>query len=164
MSDSPEDHSKLDAPSGEVEEALAGIWAEVLRVERVGRWDNFFEMGGHSLLAMRLVSRVREVFGVELPLLVVLQAPTLASQAELLEAEILAKIPDEEVAAILAAEIGGPPIPLDRSVLVTVDAGSASREEIADILSDLSILYRRMGGSGITFTPQNVHSLAPILP
>jgi hypothetical protein len=43
---------------------------------------------------------------------------------------------------------------------VTVDTGSASAEEIADILSDLSVLYRRMGGSGIDFTPQGVHILA----
>jgi amino acid adenylation domain-containing protein len=45
--------------------ALAAIWAEVLGVERVGRWDSFFELGGHSLLALQLISRVRQVLGVE---------------------------------------------------------------------------------------------------
>jgi len=54
-----------EAPVGEVETVLAGIWAEVLKVERVGRQDNFFELGGHSLLAVRVVSRVRQVVGVE---------------------------------------------------------------------------------------------------
>jgi acyl carrier protein len=56
------------APRTPVEELLAGIWAEVLRVERVGRNDNLFELGGHSLLATQIISRVREAFGVELPM------------------------------------------------------------------------------------------------
>ncbi|WP_460357690.1 MULTISPECIES: non-ribosomal peptide synthase/polyketide synthase [unclassified Pseudomonas] len=56
------------APEGEVENALAQIWADVLQVERVGRQDHFFELGGHSLLAMRMVSQVRQRLGVELAL------------------------------------------------------------------------------------------------
>jgi amino acid adenylation domain-containing protein len=50
-----------EAPLGEVETALAGIWSEVLGLERVGRWDHFFELGGHSLLAIRVIERMRRV-------------------------------------------------------------------------------------------------------
>ena len=56
-----------EAPQGEIEEQLAEMWQELLGVERVGRQDHFFEMGGHSLLAVRLVARVQQVLGVELP-------------------------------------------------------------------------------------------------
>ncbi|RMQ40246.1 Non-ribosomal peptide synthetase SyfB, partial [Pseudomonas cichorii] len=60
--------ASYEAPQGEIETALAEIWAEVLQVEQVGRHDHFFDLGGHSLLAMRMVSQVRQQLGVELPL------------------------------------------------------------------------------------------------
>jgi amino acid adenylation domain-containing protein len=69
------------APQGEFEQALAQTWTALLGIERIGRDDGFFEMGGHSLLAVRMLSQLRERFGVELPLTTVFARPRLAELA-----------------------------------------------------------------------------------
>ncbi|WP_445249950.1 amino acid adenylation domain-containing protein [Microcoleus sp. OTE_8_concoct_300] len=73
------------APQTSIEEVLVKIWAEVLGIKRVGIRDNFFELGGHSLLATQLVSRVRDAFGVELPLRRVFEAPTIGELSKIVE-------------------------------------------------------------------------------
>jgi len=75
-------------PRTAVEELLASIWAGVLRVQRVGITENFFALGGHSLLATQVMSRVREVFGVEVPLRSLFEQPTVAGLAGKIEAAL----------------------------------------------------------------------------
>ena len=69
-------------PRGPVEQALVGLWAEVLGLDEVGVDESFFEIGGHSLLAMRLISRLRGAFGIELSVADLFEAPTPAQLAE----------------------------------------------------------------------------------
>jgi acyl-coenzyme A synthetase/AMP-(fatty) acid ligase/acyl carrier protein len=78
---SASDEAAYVAPCTPTEEILAGIWAEVLKLERVGRDDNFFELGGHSLLAMQVAARVRGALGVDLPLRKIFATQTIANLA-----------------------------------------------------------------------------------
>ncbi|MCR8843449.1 amino acid adenylation domain-containing protein [Paenibacillus sp. SC116] len=79
LGENEEDYAALD---GVVEERLAYLWKELLGVERVGAEHNFFEIGGHSLHASVLLSRINKEFNVALPLRVLFEAPTLRDQAE----------------------------------------------------------------------------------
>ena len=94
------------APRDAVEEALCEVWAEVLRVERVGVHDNFFELGGHSLKATQVVSRLRRDMQVTLPVRSLFASPTVAEFAPLVESTLLEEIGlmSEEEAECLASE------------------------------------------------------------
>lgn len=79
----PEQEPDITSPVNGVsrtltEDVIAGIWADVLKVEHAGTHANFFELGGHSLLATQVLSRVREAFQTEIPLRTLFAAPTLA--------------------------------------------------------------------------------------
>jgi amino acid adenylation domain-containing protein len=80
------------APAGPVESRLAGIWAEVLDAERVGVTDDFFDAGGNSLLALRLSARIREAYGVDYPVRLVFENPTVRQAARRVEALLRADI------------------------------------------------------------------------
>jgi acyl carrier protein len=92
------------APRTPLEAALVELWRDVLGRARVGVEDNFFELGGHSLSATELMSRVRGMFGVELPLRRLFDQPTVAALAEaIVEATLdeLDELGDAEAEALL---------------------------------------------------------------
>ncbi|MFP4273864.1 MAG: type I polyketide synthase [Paracoccaceae bacterium] len=80
----PELDSDYVAPADEIEETLVGFWEELLGVERVGVEDGFFDLGGHSLIAVRLFARIKRAFGVDFPISVLFEAPTIRACARLL--------------------------------------------------------------------------------
>jgi|CZKH01.1.fsa_nt_gi acyl transferase domain-containing protein len=73
-------------PTDEVERVVAEIWQELLGVDHVGVYDNFFQLGGHSMLGAQLLSRLRSALDVEIPLPSLFEAPTVAGMAERIRA------------------------------------------------------------------------------
>jgi acyl carrier protein len=80
------------APRTETERVLSRLWGEVLGLERIGVHDNFLELGGHSLVATQLMARLRDTFGLDLPLRVLFESATLAELAEVVEDTLLREI------------------------------------------------------------------------
>jgi acyl carrier protein len=90
------------APRSPIEEELAAIWAEVLMVDRIGVHDDFFELGGHSLLATLLITRIREAFGVDLPLRSLFEFPSVAELAVSLVQRQVEEADDGAISSLLA--------------------------------------------------------------
>jgi len=76
-----DDHSEYVAPNTAIEAQVAAVWAAVLGIERISVTESFFEAGGHSLLATQVVSRLRAVLAIELPVRALFDAPTIRDLA-----------------------------------------------------------------------------------
>jgi amino acid adenylation domain-containing protein len=94
-------------PRGPIEDVLASIWAAVLGLDRVGAFDDFFDLGGHSLLATQVASRIRDAFGVDLPLREFFGGPTIAGVAGRIEERMRAEA-GLEIPPLRPAEHAGP--------------------------------------------------------
>ena len=89
-----------EVPVGEIEEELALIWSEVLKIDKIGRHDNYFELGGNSLMAGRIINAIYEVFGMELPVRAIFELQTVKALAQKIEDtynEVLGEEMDEGV-------------------------------------------------------------------
>ncbi|MFN9623827.1 MAG: alpha/beta fold hydrolase, partial [Cyanobacteriota bacterium] len=95
-------------PIGPVEETLATLWQDLLGIDRISRHDDFFSLGGHSLLVLRLLSAMEPAFGVRLPVGIVFLMPTLAGLAEAVGDTRLAK----EAASLVPLQPEGQAPPL----------------------------------------------------
>ncbi len=89
-------------PRNSVEETVAQIWIYVLGLQQVGIHDNFFEIGGHSLRATQVISRVREFFQMELPVRAIFDGPTIAELAEAIVLQGLVEADSNELEVFLA--------------------------------------------------------------
>jgi amino acid adenylation domain-containing protein/non-ribosomal peptide synthase protein (TIGR01720 family) len=95
-------------PRTDTEKALAKIWADVLEVDRVGAHDNFFSLGGHSILSLKTLSQIKRTFGVRPSFRELLGTPTLSGFAELIEEALVRELEQaaaEETAAGGAADM-----------------------------------------------------------
>jgi acyl transferase domain-containing protein/thioesterase domain-containing protein/acyl carrier protein len=86
----PELDSEYTEPSNDIERTLVGFWEELLGVDQVGITDSFFDLGGHSLIAVRLFSMVKKAYQIEFPISILFEAPTI-----------------EKCAALIAKDVGG---------------------------------------------------------
>jgi acyl carrier protein len=98
----PEIEDAFAAPRTPIEEMMAAIWSQLLRLEKVGIHDNFFNIGGHSLLAAQVVGRVRNTFNVDLPLRVFFETPTVAGLAAYIARIQVEEADDATLSAALA--------------------------------------------------------------
>jgi thioesterase domain-containing protein/acyl carrier protein len=98
----PQIDSDYVAPGTEVERRLAGFWQELLGLERVGVEDSFFDLGGHSLIAVRLFAMIRKAFQVDLPISVLFEAPTIRRIAALIpqQGEAVTDLAEARVARV----------------------------------------------------------------
>ncbi|WP_207284213.1 non-ribosomal peptide synthetase, partial [Pseudomonas sp. FW300-N2F2] len=124
-----------EVPQGEIEQTLAGMWAELLKVERVGRHDNFFELGGHSLLAVTLIERMRQA-GLSADVRVLFGQPTLAALAAAIGSGREVSVPanliapgSERITPAMLTLIELDQVAIDR-VVATVPGGARNVQDI----------------------------------
>jgi amino acid adenylation domain-containing protein/thioester reductase-like protein len=134
---------QYDAPRGEIEEAVAGIWRQLLGLERVGRQDNFFEVGGHSMLVVKALGKITQRFGVALKVTDLYKTPTIRDLATRI-AKGLAR--EDQVAltqeAVLDEGIVAKPgarCTSEKAVMLTGSTGLVGRFLLARLLEDTEV-------------------------
>ncbi|MFP1953471.1 amino acid adenylation domain-containing protein, partial [Lonsdalea quercina] len=123
---------RYEAPQGETETALAGLWASLLGVEAVGRHDHFFALGGHSLLAIQLLSRVRQQLGRDVALSTLFAHPVLAAFAQAVEQAPLSALP--------------PIAPADRTAPLALSFAQQRLWFLSQLEANASAAYHMAGG------------------
>lgn len=100
----PELDSDFVEPETEIERTLAAFWSELLGISKIGVEDNFFDLGGHSLIAVRLFAKVKAAFSVDFPISILFEAPTIRKCAE-----IIAEKTGAAAAPVVADEVDETP-------------------------------------------------------
>jgi acyl carrier protein len=115
------------APRSPTEHALAAIWESVLGVQNVGVTDDFFRLGGHSLIAMRIVTAARDTFRMHIPLKALFAAPTVEGLAKFIQGSELGEADSAQLAAALS-EVESLTDDEVRSLLAELEAGAGLLE------------------------------------
>lgn len=135
-----EDLGNYVAPRTDHERTLAEIWAEVLRVDQVGLQDNFFEMGGHSLLGLKALSKINRRFGSTLKAIDIYRSPTVQELAARLSGTVaideLVELSQEASLDISIVPCPNPPRTPARAVMLTGCTGFVGRFLLAQLLQD----------------------------
>lgn len=97
-----EDAADRQAPENDIEVTLLEIWQDVLQVSEIGTRHNFFDLGGHSLSAVQIVSRVKQAFNLDIPISVVFEKPTIIEQSEWILTSQFESLGDAEQLQLLA--------------------------------------------------------------
>jgi amino acid adenylation domain-containing protein len=114
-------------PETSTEEHLANIWSNLLNIRNVGITDNFFDLGGHSLMAMQVIARIRKEFEVDIPISVLFEAPTIRGLAKEVERAIAEGIkPSAPISSFFQTS--------DAHEQVRQQIGQMSREELEELL------------------------------
>ncbi len=124
------------SPSGDVEEQLADMWQDLLGVKKVGRNDSFFRLGGHSLVALQLINRVKEAFDVEIPAEASFEAPTIAELAERIKK---ARACDEGAASIMIPVSREEGLPLSLNQEITWEDSHDRKSEIFNLVATIRL-------------------------
>lgn len=135
------------APRTDTERELADIWGAQLGLESIGIYDRFFDVGGHSLLAVQVASEIRDRFQIELPVLKLFQAPTVAELATLVEQAQASGSGDTAPAAPPAALTAVPLAPK----LAGDDPGTAAKTSYRDFYDDVTRRLERSGVGDVSF-------------
>jgi acyl carrier protein len=98
----PDLSSSYLAPRNAIETELAALWGDILGIEPIGIDDDFFDLGGHSLAASRIIARVVQAFQVELPIKALFEAPTIAEMARIIERHAVTQASDVALNAMLS--------------------------------------------------------------
>ncbi len=159
--------ANAESPQSPTEKHLAVFWRELLGLESVGRDDDFFNLGGHSLMGLRLFSRIRSMFELSLPLATLLSAPTIRSLAAVIDRELAGGSSGDDEVVIAAVQPKGHLTPFfcvhggdggvifyrnlaehlakDRPFMAIEAAALSSDEEInLDSVENMAVRYLRM--------------------
>ena len=137
-----------------VEEMLAGMWAEVLGISRPGVYDDFFDAGGHSLLATQLMSRLREAFGVEVPLRELFESPTVAELAQQVEGRLRVGAGVEAPPLLPGDRASAPPLSFAQQRLWFID-----QFEPGSALYNVPLAVRLTGALDVSALAHSIGSL-----